>query len=44
MTDYSKRLREMMPQIDVIDGKDKDGLSVKSDDDEYSENGSSQQS
>ena len=28
-----------MPQLDVIDGRDKDGQSVRSDDDDYSETG-----
>ncbi len=33
--DYARRLREMLPQIDLVDGKDKDGLSVHSDDEDY---------
>lgn len=33
--DYQRKLRELVPQIDLVDGKDKDGLSVHSDDEDY---------
>jgi hypothetical protein len=38
--DYKKKVREILPQLDLVDGKDKDGISVHSDDEEYANGGS----